>query len=472
MIYDNENPRTYTAYADKSATGPSKTEVKAATKAQNRKKKVLIVSFYFPPTHSIASVRVGKLAKYLAQFGWEPMVLTANQVKGYSQDLPVEMDDANIFRTPYCALGLTISYGLTGGQRTIYQAALKSSAWRKALYKVIRLMEPVYTLPVIRTLTLEPIGWYSHAVKKGLEITGKEKFDIIFSSYGPSMSHFVASKLHKQTSIPWVAEFRDLWSLNHYGRKAQPFHFLEKRLEKRVMKGSNLLVTVSEPAARQLEALHSRKVVTICNGFDEEDYLDDVPLTTKFTITYTGIIYHGKQDPTPLFEAIAGLQEEGRISPDDFEVCLYGETAPASLLPAIRHYRLEGIVKICGLVPFKESIRKQKESTVLLFLGWNDPRERGVYTGKIFEYLGARRPILAIGLKGDVVDELLRETSAGVVTNQVNEIKTILSQWMKEFRQLGEIVSHFNADTAAVYHYTRKQEAAKLAQLLEEASGQ
>ena len=438
------------------------------TTAESKKKKVLVVSFYFPPTNSIASVRLGKFAKYLPQFGWEPIVLTANEVKGYSQNLPVEIDEANIFRTPYFALGSTISYELTGGQRTIYQAPPKISTWRKALYKLIRLIEPVYTLPVIRTLTLEPVGWYRHALKKGLEIISKEKIDVIFSSYSPSMSHFVASKLHKQTGIPWVAEFRDLWSLNHNLRKVQPFHFFEKELEKRVMKGSDLLVAVSEPAAKQLETLHSKKVVTICNGFDEEDYLDNVPLTTKFTITYTGNIYPGKQDPSPLFKAIAELKEEGKLSPDNFEARFFGSNTLATLLPAIKGYHLEGLAKICGFVPFQESVRKQKESTVLLLLGWNDPREKGAYSGKVFEYLGARRPILAIGLKGDVVDELLKETGGGVVVNEVNEIKTILSKWMKEFEQSREIVSHCKPNSAAIYQYTRKQETAKLATTLDE----
>ena len=438
---------------------------------EGKRRKVLVVSFYFPPTNSIAAVRTGKFAKYLPQFGWEPIVLTANEVKGYSQNLPVEIDEANIFRTPYFALGSTISYELTGGQRTIYQAPPKISTWRKALYKLIRLMEPVYTLPVIRTLTLEPVGWYRHALKKGFEIISKEKIDVIFSSYSPSMSHFVASKLHKQTGIPWVAEFRDLWSLNHYLRKVQPFHFFEKELEKRVMKHSDLLVTVSEPAAKQLEALHSKKVVTICNGFDEEDYLDNVPLTTKFTITYTGNIYPGKQDPIPLFKGIAKLKEEGKISPDNFEARFFGGGTLTSLLPTIKDYHLEGIVKICGLVPFSESIKRQKESTILLFLGWNDPREKGVYTGKLFEYLGARRPILAIGLKGDVVDELLKETGAGVVLSQADKIEAVLSKWLKEFEQSGTITSHYEPNDTVIQQYTRKQQTGKLAQLLEEASG-
>ena len=318
---------------------------------------------------------------------------------------------------------------------------------------------------------LEPVGWYRHALKNGLEILGKEQIDIIYSSYGPSVSHFVASKLHRQTGIPWVAEFRDLWSLNHYLRKIQPFHFFEKELEKRVMKHSDVLVTVSDLWAKQLEALHSKKVVVIHNGFDEKDYSENVPLTTKFTVTYTGNIYRGKQDPSLLFSAIAQLEEEGEISPDDFGVRFFGGGTLMSLLTAIRHYGLDQIVKIHGLIPFKESIRKQKESTVLLLLGWNDPRERGFYTAKVFEYLGARRPILAIGPEGDVVDELLKETGAGVVASEVNEIKSLLLQWIKEFKESGDILSHFKVDNTAVYRYTRKQEAARLAQLLEEVLG-
>jgi hypothetical protein len=415
-------------------------------------------------------VRLGKFVKYLPQFGWEPTVLTVNEAREYSQDLPVETDETNIVRTPYFALGSAISYELTGGQRTVDQARPRSSAWRKTLHKVIRLMKPVYTLPLIRTLTLEPVGWYCPAMKKGLKILIREKFDIIFSSYGPSIPHLVASRLHRQTGVPWVAEFRDLWCQHYYLRKLQPFHLFEKALERRVVKGSKLLITVSEPAAKELRTLHSKEVVTIPNGFDEEDYLDYVPLTAKFTITYTGNVYPGKQDASPFFEAISELKKEGKVLPNNVEVRFFGGGTLTSLLPSIKHYHLEQIVKICGLVPFKESIRKQKESTVLLLLGWNNPRERGFYSGKVFEYLGARRPILAIGLKGDVVDELLKETGAGVVISEVNEIKALLFQWMKEFKESNEVLSHFKLYDPAISRYTRKQQAAKLAHLLDDAS--
>jgi len=103
----------------KSAIKQNRKQGEASIEAQS-KKKVLVVSFYFHPTNKIAAVRSGKFAKYLPRFGWEPFVLTADEVKGCSQDLPVYMDESSIFRTPYCSLSPTISYGLKGGQRTVY----------------------------------------------------------------------------------------------------------------------------------------------------------------------------------------------------------------------------------------------------------------------------------------------------------------------------------------------------------------
>lgn len=434
-------------------------------------RKVLIVSFHFPPTNSIAAVRVGKFAKYLPQFGWEPVVLTAGDVREYSQSLPLEVKEARVHRVPYSILASGISHKLGQGHDTVPQQTSRVPSWRRIIYRLLGLGRPVFALPAIRMLALEPVGWHRPAVRMGLEILGRQKIDAIFSSYGPSVAHMVASRLHRESGIPWVAEFRDLWSLNHNVRKVQPFHSFEKRLERKVTKSSELLITVSEPLADQLGALHSKKAVTIPNGFDQEDYLDDVPLTAAFTITYTGNIYPGRQDPSPLFEALARLNGKERLSPDRFEVRFFGGSTLVSLLPAIRRYRLEGIVKICGPVPFKESVRRQKESTVLLSLGWCDPTQKGVYTAKVFEYLGARRPILGIGLTGDVVDELLEETGTGVMLSHADDVEALLSQWLSEFEQSGTITSRYKPDETAICQYTRERQAGRLAQLLEEASG-
>jgi glycosyltransferase involved in cell wall biosynthesis len=317
-----------------------------------------------------------------------------------------------------------------------------------------------------------PMGWYHAAIKAGCELVSEHRVDGIFSSYFPSSSHFVASCLQRRAGIPWIAEFRDLWALTPYSRKIWFSESLEKQIEKRVMKGSSLLIAVSEAEAQRLQELHRKNVAVIPNGFDEEDYLEEIPLTSKFTITYTGNIYAGKRDPTLLFQALSQMRQAGKVSPDNCEVRFFGGSSLNVLLPIIKKYHLEDIVNIYGFVPFKESVRKQKESTVLLLLGWGDPRDKATYTGKIFEYLGAQRPILALGYKGGNIDKLLQSSGTGVLVDEVRSMEDILCRWLQEWHQTGEIVSHWNPNTNVVKRYTRREGARKLAELLDETLAQ
>jgi hypothetical protein len=440
--------------------------------AEGKKRRVLIVSFVFPPLNDIGAVRIGKFAKYLPQFGWEPIVLTVNEVKGEPQGLPVETDEANVFRTASFELGSFIGQKLTTGKEVCPElhASRKNVNWRKAVLNALRLMEPIYSLPLISRLLSDPVGWYPHAVEKGLEIIASNDVSAIFSSSNPPLAHLIASRLHKRTGIPWVAEFRDAWTLNHYAKKTQPFYFFEQQVEKRTINNSSLLITASEPMTREMEALHSKEGITITNGFDEEDYMENVPLTPKFTITYTGKIYPGKQDPSPLFRAIAELRQEGKISAGEIEVRLFGSNVSATISPLVEKYQAQEFVGTYGFVPFKESVKKQKESTVLLLLSWNDPREKGVYTGKIFEYLGAMRPILAVGLKRSVIDELLTRTGSGIIATEVAEIKGILLNWLDEFRLHGNVLSHYAPKQEVIRQYTRREQTRQLAKLLDEVS--
>jgi glycosyltransferase involved in cell wall biosynthesis len=409
------------------------------TATESNKRKVLIVSYNFPPTNNSGSVRVGKLAKYLPEFGWEPIVLTVDKDRSVPQTLPVEVDEASIIRAPS------------------FESC--SVIWRISA-----------ELPITRTLVPHPMGWYHHALKAGGQILQKHNFDAIFSSYSPSASHFVASRLQRRTGLPWIAEFRDPWSFTPYSRKIWFSQSVEKRMERRVMSNSCLLIALSEPDAQQLQKIHHKKVAVIPNGFDEEDYLEEVPLTSKFTITYTGTAGPGSRDPSLLFEVVRELQQEGRVFPNNFEVRFFGVNVGNFIPSLIDKYHLEGLVNFYGFVPFRESVKKQKESMVLLLLERNDPSASATYTGKVFEYLGARRPILATGCKGGNIDKLLQQSGMGVLVNEVAIIKDVLCRWLEEWHQLGKIISYWEPDVNAIKRYTRREGARKLAQLLEEAS--
>jgi len=438
-------------------------------------KKALIVSYMFPPANAIGAVRVSKLAKYLPEFGWQPIVLTVDKNPYFPQTLPVEVDEADIVRTPYFYLNPVLNYHRLSEKSNVpvskpSQALLRGKTFCNPVLFLAHLATNLLSqLPIVHDLLSGPTGWYFYAVKEGLRLLSRGDISVIFSSSQPRTSHLIAARLHHRTKIPWVAEYRDLW-VDPYDNKSRFYQFWETKMERKVMKGCYTLITVSEFTTRQLEAVHHKKVAVIHNGFDEDDYRENVPLTPKFTLTSTGSISSGKRNPELVFQAIAQLWQEGKIVPDNFEVRLYGGSSLQTLLPLIEKYHLEGLVKIYGFVPFKECVRRQQESTVLLLPEWDSPLAQHAPTGKLFEYLGAGRPVLAIAYKTGAIDKLLQETGAGIVVNEVEAIKGVLTRWLEEWQQSGRIISHWNPDINVIKRYTRREGARKLAQLLDEAS--
>ena len=434
------------------------------------KRKVLIVSFLFPPAENIGALRVGKLAKYLPEFGWEPIILTVNKVQDSQQTMPLEIAEPEIKRTPYFTYYSIAAKWLIHDEQIsepnlTQQGGRKKNPW-KINANALRWTKGFYSIPIISRWLLDPMGWYSYAVKAGLEIVNKNNIDIIYSSFPPSTSHMIASRLHRQTKIPWVAEFRDPWSMNRYLKQTQPFHLFEVFWEKRTLKNCEYIVDVSETLAKVQRKLHSKNTIVIPNGFDEADYSENVPPISKFCITYTGNIIVGKTDPSPLFRALAELNQEKKITPKEIELRFFGNNfQPFSSL--IDDYGIKEYVKIFGFVPLKKSIEKQKESTVLLFMSWNDPRGAGTLSGKLHEYIGAGKPILALSLKGGEIYNLLQETGCGVIVNDVSEIKSVLLKWLKEFNDEGKIISFYHPNKDNIKKYTRREQARKLAELFE-----
>ena len=430
-----------------------------ASDSTSDKKRVLIISTVFPPLNTAGTARTGKLAKYLQLFGWEPFILTLDKIKGVQPTFPLEIEESRVTRTRYLDLPGLLRERLVGN-KDAYLDKVSSNAPGLGL-KAYRLLQSIWRwlpLSILRIL-ISALGWYIYAVPKGAQIIANNKIDLIFSS-GPSYQpYFVASRLHQKTKIPWVADFRDLWTMSPYAPRLP--HPWEIKLEKMVMRSSSLLVTVSQPLADILCVTHSKKVIVIPNGFDEDDYTEGVPLTSKFTLTYTGTIFP-EDELAPLFQAISQLKQEGKVSPDDSEFRFFSNKV--NIPDLTRAYGLEGIVKIYDYVPFRESIKKQQESSALLLFC----SMRGAYSSKVFEYLGAHRPVIAVGRKGDVVDELLTKSGSGTVVNKTDEIKDLLARWIDEFRNSNRITYHYQPDENIIRQYTRREQAKTLAQAFDE----
>ncbi|NQE44520.1 hypothetical protein C5S31_00680, partial [ANME-1 cluster archaeon GoMg2] len=186
-------------------------------------------------------------------------------------------------------------------------------------------------------------------------------------------------------------------------------------------------------------------------------------LSDKFSIVYTGNLYRGKRDPEPLLKAIQKLILEGIIEPDEVVIDFYGYDE-GWLERDVERYGLQDIVRVHGVIPREEALKKQREAQILLLLTWNDPTERGVYTGKVFEYLAARRPILSMGISGGVVEDLLKETNAGVHTSSQEEIERALKIFHSEFKLKGRV--GYCGISTKIERYSQREMARKFADVL------
>jgi glycosyltransferase involved in cell wall biosynthesis len=422
--------------------------------------KILIVSYYFAPYNTIGAVRMTKMVKYLERQGYDVRVISANN-QLLPKTLTVESKEENIIRTNYLTLQKYF-HSFLGGRETIQNKGYQLEKRTWILRKVASFYKTIFHFPDGQ------IGWYPFAVREGKRLTRSWKPDVIVSSGGPFTGFLVAKKLAEINEIPWIADLRDLWVDN--ANYAYPRFRLkiEQRLEKHVLSSAEAIITISEPFAEKLKKKFNSKVKVIMNGFDEEDYdelnkSNQTEHSKKLTILYTGMVYEKYQDVKPLFSVLAN----NPTLSEQVEVEFYGRGL--DVVEKLKgKFRLNNCVKINEPVSHKEIMEIQCKSDILLLLMWNDPNEKGNFPGKIYEYVGARRPILAIGTVDNVASEFIKKNNRGIVCYSEEEIKNQLKEWVAE-KQKGYIDS-MPALTKEIY--TRKGQTKQLQSLLEEVKSE
>ncbi len=422
--------------------------------------RVLMVTYFFAAGLTAAGLRPLGIAKHLPEFGWEAVILTAA--------LSGELD-------PHLDVVATRNYDSLGWAKKLFginpkQTLMAQIAQLKKKLRIKSERSPLdFILAAIGEVTAYPDpqkGWRRLAIELGRDILRQQDIKAIISVSPPVTTHIVAKELKEKFKIPWVADFRDLWTQNYYYPYSPLRRVIERRLEVKTLSTANALVTASGPLAVELSKLHRQEAVySIPSGFDMAEVSNLAGgLTDKFTFTYTGNIYSRKQSPEPLFAALCELISQGDINASDIEVRFYGAQADWIDRQASR-YGLTAIVKQFGIVPREIALDKQRESQLLLLLKWNDPGQRGVYTAKIFEYLAARRPIIAVGGFHDVVNELLDETKAGVCGQTREDVKTSLVPLYREYKLSGAI--SYAGNEAKINKYSHQEMAGKFASILD-----
>lgn len=406
-------------------------------------KKVLIISYFFNQKEIIGSIRLQGLAKYLTKFGWKPTILTIKSNEGSdSQFRIIETKYSNLMDNWKSKMGLNPENNVKN------QLKIENKKNNRGLIDfVIDMWVELFAYPDAEK------NWYQPAVEAGSKLLEQEHFDAIISSAPPFTCHLIANELKNRYGIPWVADLRDLWTQNPYIDHLFFRKFLEKKLELKTLKTADALTTTTSCFKKDLKNLHKTKnVYTILNGFDPSYENQGSSLSDKFKLIYTGALYHGKRDPEPLFKALKELVEEGNLDIQDLVVEFYGSNEDW-LIKDINNYNLKSVVKIFGTIPREEILKKQRKSQILLLFTWNNPKEKGVIPGKVFEYLAAKRPILSIGNPSGLVKDLIDSTNAGITSSSNEEIKKSILNFYNEFKIHGEVKYNGNPDEIAKYSH-------------------
>ncbi|NIM97534.1 MAG: glycosyltransferase [candidate division Zixibacteria bacterium] len=436
-----------------------------------RQKKVLIVSYLYPPMQAIGSYRILSFAKYLPKYGFRPHIIsTVVNKRTWFGPLDKEAGTGEeVVRVGGAQLGALAKqifdqrlsgFGISRGKFRSSQSSVLKRFLGFFYDEILTFPDPEWP-------------WYWMGRKRALEATRKLEPDIILSSAPPFSSHLVAAYIQRKLRIPWIADYRDLWSKNYVRQRMRLVQAMESYLEKKTLRDCSAIITVSEPLRQDMRDFVDIPVYVVTNGFDPEDYqaIDgELPAgweTSRINAVYTGMWYPGKQDPTALFRALKILSKSGEIRPGELKVWLYGPNVHL-LREKISAFSIEPFIGLEGPVARRQALNFQKLSDILVLLEWTDSAVKGVFTAKFFEYLGAGKPILAIGPSGGVVEQALKETGMGVVEN--DPLK--LSKMIKNFVQRGVLKEDVGAHPIApeqLRKFTREYQAGLLAEVLKSA---
>ena len=400
-------------------------------------KKILIITYHFPPDAAVGSIRPAKFSKYLPEFGWKPVILTVKD-RYYGQKDESKLDElrenAVIIRTGklpslrdvYLRMKIRLAR-MEGTKKQLledmlsYGAILPSKDNERGVKATIKRI--IFSLLI--WLPDDKLGWVPVAVLKGLRMIKKENIDMILTTSPPHSVHLIGLFLKMMTGIKWAADFRDPWMIDfkkpHFVRTKLSDE-IEAWMERKTVEKADLILSTNERSTDRFRThypyVNADKFVTISNGFDEEDFYEprNINKYSIFTITYIGTFYHGRT-PKLLLKALSELVSEKKISDKNFFIQFIGDTRYANGEPVekmIQDFNLSASVKVRGWIPYSEALKEMAQSHLLLLLASNQPIQ---IPGKVFEYIGLGSNILAI-LDDGATSDLLRNYKKAVVVRE------------------------------------------------------
>lgn len=437
-------------------------------------KRVLIISYYWPPSGGSGVQRWVKFAKYLPEEGWQPVIYTPENPeltavdKTLSSEIPPEAEIIKRHITePYGIYRKLMGKGSSTDLKTLTSAGSSSDevnpinggmkSWKQKLSLFIR---GNFFIPDPRILWLHPSVRFLKEYLKGHPV------DAIVTTGPPQSMHLIGLKLSKATGLPWIADFRDPWTkmfyFKHLGltRRSEEKHH---QLEKEVLDGATRIIAVSPMVQKDFQAMTSTPVELITNGFDEEDFNREFELDEYFNITHTGL-FASDGNPETLWKILADKCSSDEEFKRSLRIRLVGKT-DKEIIDSIVSAGLGQNLRDFGYQSHEVAVREQLNASVLILPLRKEPEYEAVLPGKLFEYLASRRPILGIGQSEGAMAKVVRETGSGVVYNwdEEKKIKAWIDLCWDEFKN-----DELKDNMSDISKYSRRKLTKRLASLLNE----
>jgi len=416
-------------------------------------KKALVISYFFPPYAGGGVYRILKFVKYLPLFGWEPIVL-APRPKGY-----------------YWAFDHSLLEEISEGI-ALYRTTSLEPFYLFALFDRLEFRNLKNIIKDYIFIPDDKIGWGFTALLKALQIMKNQKVDLIFTSSPPQSIHLIGYALKKLTGIPWVADFRDQWTLNPlYAPPSNLIHRIDTMFERNICLACDRVIHVTYSDRAYLSQKYhvpEDKIITITNGYDKEDFHQSFPVkeSDQFVLAHFGNIYGGREKTLEnLLKGIELALEKSKSLSEKIRVRFYGNMENSSI--SLHNPKIKKIMTVQKFVPHREAVRKMLESNLLLLVLSSE--DHHALTAKLFEYLAAARPILALIPDGEARN-LLSRSNLGIFSN-MNDPMEICETLIDLFEKKEKGALALEPDLGFIHEFERKKLTEKLSFLFDGVLG-
>jgi glycosyltransferase involved in cell wall biosynthesis len=429
-------------------------------------KKVLIITYYWPPSGGAGVQRWLKFVKYIRDYGWEPIIYTPENPESPANDDSLEKDipiGTTILRSPiwepYTAYKKFVGRKKDDKIKAGFLTEKKTPSLTENISVWIR---GNFFIPDARKFWIKP------SIKHLSKYLKENPVDVIVSTGPPHSMHLIALGIKKKFNIPWLADFRDPWTHIDFYDKLKLQGFADKKhkkLEQEVLKNADQLVTVSWNWAEDFKKLGAKKIDVITNGYDEDDFTIEgsASNTERFDIIHIGSM-NADRNPKVFWKVLADLCKEKSDFKDQLKIHLIGQT-DYTVLQSINHNNLGDKLIREEYMSHQDVLNYAGKADILLLPLNNTPNVNGIIPGKLFEYLGLHKPIFGIGLENGDSDKILKETHAGKMHGfeDYEGMKKTLEWHGKNF-MTGNSDQAF--DAPEIKKYTRKNLTSTMCKLL------